>query len=257
MVTTEGVTVNIDPNTGAYTYTPPAGFTGEDTFVYTICDNGNPALCDTAIVVITVVQGNQNITIANDDTYFANTCTSISENVLDNDSDPEGDTQTVNTTPVNNVNNGTLVLNSDGTFVYTPDAGFTGTDSFVYAVCDNGTPMACDSATVFLSIIDTTPPDISSCSITNLNIECSGTDIETHANQWNENNIAALEACAIDGCDSDLSGQVTSDYAFTNLITTCGLSGTISVIYTITDVSGNSVNLNAILTIEYDSSSCT
>ena len=250
VVTTEGVTVNIDPNTGAYTYTPPAGFTGEDTFVYTICDNGNPALCDTAIVVITVVQGNQNITIANDDTYFANTCTSISENVLDNDSDPEGDTQTVNTTPVNNVNNGTLVLNSDGTFVYTPDAGFTGTDSFVYAVCDNGTPMACDSATVFLSIIDTTPPDISSCSITNLNIECSGTDIETHANQWNENNIAALEACAIDGCDSDLSGQVTSDYAFTNLITTCGLSGTISVIYTITDVSGNSVNLNAILTIE-------
>ena len=250
VVTAQGVTVNIDPNTGAYTYTPPAGFTGEDTFVYTICDNGNPALCDTAIVVITVVKGNQNITVANDDAYLANNCNSISENVLENDSDPEGDTQTVNTTPVINVNNGTLVLNSDGTFVYTPNSGFEGTDRFVYSVCDNGTPMACDTATVYLSIIDTTPPDVSNCSVTNLNIECSLTDIETLANQWNADNIATLEACAIDGCDSDLSGQVTSDFAFTNLITTCGLAGTISVIYTITDDSGNAITLNAILTIE-------
>ena len=152
MVTTEGVTVNIDPNTGAYTYTPPAGFTGEDTFVYTICDNGNPALCDTAIVVITVVQGNQNITIANDDAFNTTINVTLNGNVLDNDSDPESDTQTVNTTPVSNVNNGTLVLNSDGTFVYTPKAGFTGTDSFVYAVCDNGTPMACDTATVYITV---------------------------------------------------------------------------------------------------------
>ena len=76
----------------------------------------------------------------------------VSGNVLDNDSDPEGDTQTVNTTPVDDVDNGTLVLNADGTFSYAPNDGFTGTDSFVYSVCDDGTPQACDQATVYITV---------------------------------------------------------------------------------------------------------
>ena len=38
---------------GECTYTPPFGFTGEDTFTYTICDP--EGLCDTATVTITVV----------------------------------------------------------------------------------------------------------------------------------------------------------------------------------------------------------
>ena len=77
-------------------------------------------------MVITVVQGNQNITIANDDAFNTTINVTLNGNVLDNDSDPESDTQTVNTTPVSNVNNGTLVLNSDGTFVYTPNSRFYG-----------------------------------------------------------------------------------------------------------------------------------
>ena len=76
----------------------------------------------------------------------------IYDNVLDNDTDPEGDDQTVNTTPVVGPENGTLVLNEDGTFDYTPDTDFVGTDSFVYSVCDDGTPEACDEATVILTV---------------------------------------------------------------------------------------------------------
>ncbi len=44
--------VNAD---GTITYTPNAGFTGQDTLYYVICDTGTPVLCDTAMVVITVV----------------------------------------------------------------------------------------------------------------------------------------------------------------------------------------------------------
>jgi gliding motility-associated-like protein len=49
--------VVIDPLTGVITYTPNAGYTGIDTFVYIACDNGTPlpALCDTAVVIVTVV----------------------------------------------------------------------------------------------------------------------------------------------------------------------------------------------------------
>ncbi|WP_157632538.1 Ig-like domain-containing protein, partial [Cochleicola gelatinilyticus] len=145
-------TVVVNPD-GTYTYTPDPGFEGEDSFEYTVCDDGTPALCDTATVTITVIDnGGDNTTVANDDAYNGNPDEDIAGNVLDNDNDPEGDTQTVNTTPVSGPSNGTVVLNADGTFVYTPNPGATGTDQFVYEVCDDGTPSACDQATVYLTI---------------------------------------------------------------------------------------------------------
>ena len=58
------------------------------------------------------------------------------DDLLQNDSDLDGDTLAVNTTPVSGPANGTLVLNANGTFTYTPNANFNGTDSFVYQVTD-------------------------------------------------------------------------------------------------------------------------
>ena len=54
-------------------YTPNDGFIGEDTFTYTICDDANPALCDTATVTVTVQPTDApNTTNANDDAYSIN-----------------------------------------------------------------------------------------------------------------------------------------------------------------------------------------
>jgi uncharacterized protein YjiK len=39
---------------GTFTYTANSGFTGTDTFVYEICDSGNPSQCDNASVDVTV-----------------------------------------------------------------------------------------------------------------------------------------------------------------------------------------------------------
>ncbi|MCT8341286.1 Ig-like domain-containing protein, partial [Flavobacteriaceae bacterium TK19130] len=146
-------TVTVNPD-GSYTYTPNPGFVGEDTFEYTICDNGSPALCDTATVTIQVLPDNGNITVANDDSYNGLPDTDITGNVLDNDFDPEGDAQSVDvgTTPVSGPSNGTLAINPDGTFTYTPNPGFGGTDQFVYAIVDDGSPVATDTATVYITI---------------------------------------------------------------------------------------------------------
>ncbi len=153
VTTAEGVTVTINPD-GSYTYTPPADFEGEDTFMYTICDNGAPPLCDTATVTIQVLGTTGNITHAVDDAYFGFPDMDITGNVLDNDTDPQNDDQMVDTTisPISGPSNGTLVLNADGTFTYTPNAGYTGTDQFVYEIFDDKTPEARDRATVYLSI---------------------------------------------------------------------------------------------------------
>ncbi len=129
--------------------------------MYTICDNGTPPLCDTATVTIQVLGTTDNITHAVDDAYYAEIDTAIMANVLDNDTDPQNDNQTVDAiSPISGPSNGTLVLNPDGTFTYTPNAGFTGRDQFVYEIFDDGAPVARDRATVIILIIQTPAPAI-------------------------------------------------------------------------------------------------
>ncbi len=140
-------TVVVNPD-GTYTYTPNLDFTGEDTFTYTICEDANPTVCDTATVTIQVVPDNGNIVVANDDSYNGFGGMNITGNILDNDSDPEGDTFTV--TSNTNPDNGTLTVMPNGDIVYIPNSGYTGPDSFTYTITDaNG---ATDMATVYITV---------------------------------------------------------------------------------------------------------
>ncbi|MEP0367312.1 MAG: Ig-like domain-containing protein, partial [Cyclobacteriaceae bacterium] len=87
-----------------------------------------------------------------DDSYETDSENPVTANLLDNDSDPDGDNLTITTTPVNGPGNGTLVINPDGTFTYTPDEDFVGTDSFTYQVCDDGVPSKCSEAIVTIVV---------------------------------------------------------------------------------------------------------
>ena len=52
---TQGGTITVNPTTGAYTYTPATGFTGNDTFCIQVCDSATPTPnCTTANYFITV-----------------------------------------------------------------------------------------------------------------------------------------------------------------------------------------------------------
>ncbi|WP_040279748.1 HYR-like domain-containing protein, partial [Psychroserpens damuponensis] len=126
--------------------------------------------------------------------------------------------------------------------------GQGGTITVIYTITDD-----CDNATTLTAVLtleDTTPPNLYNCSVTDTTIECSGDNNEQLANNWNTANISALENCVADSCNNDFNGQVTSDFAYTNIDTTCGQSGKISVIYTITDDCGNESILTVFLTIE-------
>ncbi len=134
--TTDGTTV---------TYSPNAGFVGDDAFEYTIRDNQN--LSDTATVAVTVLDDGNRPPEAVDDMAATQQDTSVTIAVLANDTDPDGDPLTV--TDAGDPPNGTTVVNPDGTVTYTPDAGFTGTDSFTYTISD-GTDS--DSAIVTVTV---------------------------------------------------------------------------------------------------------
>jgi len=115
---------------GKITYTPNDGFSGEDTFEYTISDGEDDA---TAKVTVTVEERSNNAPEAKDDSATTAYETAVTIDVLANDSDEDGDDLTIEsyTTP----QNGTL-SSSDGKITYTPNDGFSGEDTFEYTISD-------------------------------------------------------------------------------------------------------------------------
>lgn len=143
----------VNTSTGDITYTPNTGFLGLDTLVYQVCVQGSPGVCATAIQIITVVPVSAlNTTIADDDFAVTPEFTPVSGNVKDNDSDPEGDTQTV-TAQTTTVAAGTLVLNTDGSYTFTPVDNFTGPVEFIYRTIDNNASPDTAYATLHILVV--------------------------------------------------------------------------------------------------------
>ena len=132
----EGGTV-VNNGDGTFTYTPPAGFSGTDSFSYTVSDgNGAEAQGKVNITVTRVVSVN-NPPVAESDSVTTKQDTPVTiDNVLANDSDPDGDPLSVSGVDDKSVQGGTIVDNGDGTFTYTPATGYVGSDSFSYMVSD-------------------------------------------------------------------------------------------------------------------------
>jgi large repetitive protein len=117
---------------GGCSYTPDPGYSGADSFEYTISD-GNGGT-DTATVSVTVVPGNT-APVADDDELTTSEDVPGSVNVLDGDTDADGDTLTVST-PAPTAAHGTVVCAADGICTYMPAADYSGPDSFEYTVSD-------------------------------------------------------------------------------------------------------------------------
>jgi hypothetical protein len=149
-------TVSINSITGEITYTPASGFFGTDMFIYSVCDNGSPVLCDQATVTVTVTQvvaGNNPI-IANDDIVITDMDVAVITNVVANDVDFENQIDLSSLTVTVQPINGTTSVNiATGEITYTPTSGFFGTDSYKYSICDAGTPsITCDEALVSVTV---------------------------------------------------------------------------------------------------------
>ncbi|GIE90412.1 Ig-like domain-containing protein [Actinoplanes regularis] len=115
---------------GTVVYTPVAGFTGLDTFVYTIADSH--ALTDTAIVTVVVRSASP---IAVDDTAETGSGVPVTIDAAANDTDPAGGALTVHS--AGPPGHGTASLQAGGLIRYVPTAGFAGFDTFPYDVRDS------------------------------------------------------------------------------------------------------------------------
>ncbi len=114
-------------------------------YEYDIIDGNGGSVRQTASIT---VMGVNDAPTAADDTATTTSGTPVDVVVLDNDSDPDGDTLTpvLLTLP----SNGTAEVNDDGTVTYTPNEAFVGTDTFTYSVEDGSESSS--SATVTITV---------------------------------------------------------------------------------------------------------
>ena len=129
----QGGTV-VNNGDGTFTYTPPAGFSGNDSFRYTVSDgNGGETRGTVQIAVNTVNHAPMAMADSVSTTEGSPVTTG---NVLANDTDPDGDSLSISGADSQSAEGGSVVNNGDGTFTYTPPAGYSGTDGFSYTVSD-------------------------------------------------------------------------------------------------------------------------
>ncbi len=140
-------------NDGSFTYTPTAGYTGTDSFQYTVSDGSLTSGANTVSLSVT----DTGTPVAVDDSYDVERNNEFDADsysgVLANDSDSDGDTLTASL--VSQPTYGSLTFNSDGSFSYIPTTNYTGTDSFTYTASDGVSTSS--PATVTLTV-SASPP---------------------------------------------------------------------------------------------------
>ena len=93
-----------------------------------------------------------------DDFYPLHKGSSLTANILDNDTDAQGDNQSV--TPQGSlaspivIAQGSYYITAAGQLVYTPAANFSGPLDIVYNVCDDNVNATCSKATVHILVIE-------------------------------------------------------------------------------------------------------
>ncbi|MBK8452870.1 MAG: Ig-like domain-containing protein [Thiofilum sp.] len=238
-----GGTVTKDAS-GKLVYTPKTGFSGTDTFKYTVSDGKGGF--STATATVTVDAPKNNAPKANADTTTTNYGAATTINVLGNDTDADGDALTISAFDPTSANGGTVTRTADGKLTYTPKAGFSGTDTFSYTVSDGKGGTSTTTVTVTVGAKPNTPPVAANDSTNtaygtaaSLNVLGNDTDADGDALT-----ITSFDTASANG------GTVTKD-ASGNLVYTpkAGFSGTDTFKYTISDGKGGSSTATATVTV--------
>jgi ELWxxDGT repeat protein/VCBS repeat-containing protein len=224
------LTLNAD---GSFTYRPNASFTGTiDSFVYSASDG---ALSASATVTISLRTTSAPPTVVGD-SYSVNAngvlTVPLATGVLQNDTDPDGDTLRALTGTVAPTR-GTLLLNENGSFTYTPSANVVGTDSFTYQASDGINAIAA-TVTVVIGAVNNAP----TVTVPGAQVGIQNTDLVIPS---------GLSITDVDAGSNPIAVQLTATSGNLTLSSTTGLTvtgnGTTNV-----QITGTIANINTALT---------
>ena len=140
--TSQGGSVAIN-TAGGFTYTPPTGFTGNDTFRYRITNSGGSSNAQVSISVLPpapIAVDDQHATLQGSvldidpPGLFSND--TLNGAVLAAYGASTGEEQTTIGANTPTSANGVVRINADGSFRYDPNDGFTGNDTFKYTLAN-------------------------------------------------------------------------------------------------------------------------
>ncbi|WP_318451590.1 retention module-containing protein [Photobacterium leiognathi] len=147
---------------GGMTFVPSDNYHGDVTVPYTITDGDKTATSTVTIHHVTPVN---DAPVANPDSFTTDEDTSITVDLIKNDSDVDGDKLTVkdiNGTPLTGseqtvvVDNGKIVIAHDGDMTFVPNKDYNGTVDVNYTITD-GDKSASSTATIHVTPVNDAP----------------------------------------------------------------------------------------------------
>jgi VCBS repeat-containing protein len=203
---------------GSYTYAPGAGYSGADSFTFTVSDG--TATSAAATVLITVDPTPNSGPVADDDAVSTNESSAFSGNATASDADSDPLTYSKVTDPAN----GTLSFAADGSYTYTPDAGFHGSDSFTFKSNDGTSDSNTSTITVTVNPILTISSSQAGISVTSrFSYAISGTCTRNGVNVALSLTRGATTVTGTAACNgATYSGTITTGYTLTDGAVTIG-----------------------------------
>ncbi|WML92445.1 Ig-like domain-containing protein [Thiothrix lacustris] len=234
----QGVNGSVTKVGNSLVYTSVPGFTGTDTFSYVIVDPaGNKS---TAMVTVTVGAPSPNAPVVRSDTVTTISGTPVRIAVLDNDSDPNGDTLSV--AGFSTSSNGT-VLQEGNVLIYTPRTGFVGTDTFTYTAIDPAGNR--NNATVSITVTAATP----NLPVANVDqvetLQNAPVTITVLGNDTDPNG----DTLSLTAVGSAAHGTVTRSGNTVIYTPNAGFTGEDQFTYTVSDGNGNNATANVFVKI--------
>lgn len=226
---THGATLTITNSGTRVAYTPPANFSGTDTFTYTISDgHGGTA---TATATVNVSPTSHGPVAVLDVPTVVEDSTSNTLSVLANDTDVDNDPLTISSVGAGN-KGGTISISADKkTLIYTPAANFNGVEEFTYTVTD-GSATATGQVRVTVTNVNDAPVAMNDLATTFLG--STGILIDVLAN---DSKVGDPDTLTIGTLGVAAHGVVAIDSATGKVryIPNAGYSGQDSFTYVITD----------------------
>ncbi|MFC7202990.1 Ig-like domain-containing protein [Haloferax namakaokahaiae] len=232
-------------SSGGFKYTPEAGFTGTDSFVYHVEDEHGEYSGYETVSIEVLPEPNREPT-AVPDNYVVLQGESLTVNgpgVLANDYDLDNDS--FDAPHHGNPSNGDLsVFYGNGGFEYTPDPGFTGVDSFSYHVQDEHGEYS-GYETVTITVVDAVTSGSAEVAVTPEDIDFGTVAVGT--NDTRTVTVANIgdENLSVSGVS--LSGANASDFEITagnnSSVLGYGATQTVEIEYAPTDLGTSTATL--------------
>ena len=267
-ITVPGITAEsgvLVVNDNKVDYTPASGFSGTDTFSYTITDGSGDTASATVTIIVAPTVLIDGLLMAKSDavTVAQNSTANYIDILADNGSGADdfgidgaidnGLTMTDGTL-TGLSEQGIIIVDTNSTdsplddvIVYTPNTGFVGVDHFYYMITDANGATSIAQVTITVTEIDTPTAQNDTVGVTQ---DSTATTIDVLANDsFGSDGQATINALTINNATNTNGATIAVNDAKVNYTPATGFSGTDIFTYSITDGNGDASTANVTVTV--------